>query len=104
MITYEEALEIVRHEFPNFPIRTVFEFNNEYHFSVSSGKTFIPDDIACTLVTVSMTDGKFGYESVGDLLFKFRSKEEIDRYKKASNNIRPVDITSEQFEELQNLV
>lgn len=104
MITYEEAVAMVRNEMPDLPIRTVFEYNGEYHFSVSSGKTFIPDDLACTHAVVNKSNGKLRYETVGNILFGFKTKQEALKYKEASNNMKPVDITAEQFEELKSMI
>jgi hypothetical protein len=102
MITYEEAVATVRKEMPDLPIRTVFEYNGEYHFSVSSGRTFIPDDSACTHAVVNKSNGKLRYETIGNILFGFKTKQETLEYKEASSNMKPVDITTDQFEELKS--
>ena len=107
MITYDEALKTVREKVPNWLIRTVNEFNNEYYFHVSPGNYFSVEDVAILMMVVSMKTGKTKEYGTGEFVWKVlmnASDDYVERYGEAMSlkNTKPVDLTSEQWQEYVN--
>lgn len=103
MLTFEDAIVFVRKEFPDWLISTVYEFDNNYYFSASPGKDFIIGDLASLTIVVNRENGSIETKSAGEMAYDFVMKmddETYKRYDKASSNIKPVDLTKEQFEAL----
>lgn len=112
MIAYNEALEIVRakmlkEKFSSYLIRTVNEFENEYHFAVSPGKYFSLEDTAIAFVIVHKETGETKTYGAGEFVWKVlmnASDDYVERYGEAMSlkNTKPVDLTSEQWQEYVN--
>ena len=104
MITFDEAVSVVKEKYPEYLIRTGYEFDGSYYFSVSPDKTFVKDDLSTLTVVVDGTSSDIEIRSSGEMAYDFIMKMNDDTYKKyeeACKNIKPVDLTAEQFEELK---
>lgn len=105
MITLEKAIEIARNSCGNSLIRTVFEYKDEYRFMTSPGNYFAVDDVAVGIFVVNKKTGETHGESTMSMDFKFLKMDPIERkkasseYDKAMNNMQPVDLTKEQWNE-----
>jgi len=88
MITYEEALKIVRKRHPNDLVRTYFVYNHKYIFSVSYGKNYYKDDPSAFFVSISDSDGQYDlYDFWEEMLLNDDKK-----FDEALNNTHAIDI------------
>lgn len=106
MITVEQATQIVREACPEYLIRTVFEYKDEYRFITSLGKKFSVDDIA-GLAVVNRNTGQLHYEGATQIYSKFYPLGEegiklAKEYDSAENTMQPVDLNEEQWKEYQD--
>lgn len=100
MLTFEEAVEKVRKDYPGNLIRTGCETPDEYRFQVSPGKYYAIDDLAVLTVVVDKKTGKTRSEGMYDLSNRYDDIRDLDRiYKMMRKTRRPVDLTKEQWEE-----
>ena len=81
MVQYEEALKKVRDECDNLIISSS-ETENEYCFTISGGKDFMPGDLASCNVLINKKDGSMSYETEVD--------DEIP------GTLKYIDVTEEQ--------
>lgn len=105
-MTYNDVLELVRDKFPNWLIRTVYKFENEYHFHISPGSYFSVDDLAVMMLIVNEQTGKITSYGTGEFVWKVlmnASEDYTKRFDEAIESMKPVDLTTEQWNECLKL-
>lgn len=94
MITYEEALTIVRKKHPNDLIRTCFIYSHKYIFSISYGKKYYKDDPSAFFVSISDSNGQY---EVYDFWEEMLTNDD-ENFDKALKNTRAIDIPAGDLE------
>lgn len=92
-MTREDALLIVRKEYPNNLILSSAKYNNSYIFSVSNYNKLIPGDSTNFSVSVDDTGicKRFDYYKV------LWSDEGLDMVNAMENTIQYIDVTKEEL-------
>lgn len=101
-MTYDEALDLVRREYPNWLIRTTWIFDGDFYFNATVGDYFCVDDLTVLTIIVNSSNGKITELGGGYRLLFFMNKDVgyKKRFDVAALNDKPVDLTSKQYEEL----
>lgn len=105
-MTYDNVLKLVRKKFPNWLIRTVYKFENEYHFHISPGSYFSVDDLAVMMLIVNEQTGEMKNYGTGEFVWKVlmnASEDYTKRLDEAVESMKPVDLTIEQWNECLKL-
>jgi len=100
-MTFEETLDRIRKKFPGYLIQTAWEFEDTFYFRISQGKQFVVNDLSVLCVSVNASNGTISTYGSGQLPIDSADEDRAYDYFRASCcNDRPIDITDEQYKEL----
>lgn len=106
MLSLKDAIELVREKAPDDLIRTYFEYKDEYRFFTSLKQNFSVENSPAGLTIVNKNTGEIRFEPAMKVYYDFlkageAGMKERQKYNEAEKKMQPVDLTEEQWKQVQ---